>query len=1202
MPAFSRTPLLLAALFTAFAAEQPPTLYEGFTDPPRQYTVRPFWFWNAKLDAKEVERQIDEMVSQGVYGAYVHNRNGLETPYLSEEYFSVVGAALRKARAAGFLFSVVDEYEWPSGEARDIFRKGQTSRVVAENPEFHMRSLAAREQIVEGPTHVSLGCLAGDARTAGGKCPEIAFQFATAARLDASGLIEDASLEDISAGFSSGRFAWDAPEGKWLVEAWYLRPASGVDGGTVDLMNARAIRTFLDLTYEQYYKRFSEYFGNVIDSTFADHEGSYGSRLAWTPALFETFQKMKGYDLRPKVPLLVRDGGKLTPKVRCDYMDVVSELYSQSFFGQVAEWGRAHKIQVTGHVWEETLQSEAAYDSDLQRIMRRWGWPGVDSLWENGRSPRDFKVTGSVAHFRGTRFTCENQGLQGSDSNFDLQKARLGTNTIAAWGVNVFVPHAFNYHPFRIEYPPDWFFHQPYWKYFKHYADYARRISYMNDGGRHVAPVLLYHPIESAWAGTSHAATPAESPAGHALDRINRDYGVLMNHLSRNLWDYDAAESYYLLQAQIKDRSLVLGNESYRVLVLPPMSTIRREALHKIGAFYAAGGTVIGIGTMPLDSMEEGGEDPELVAMFGGVKPPVERTNAAGGHAIFVREPEDVAPVLERTLTQDVKIISGAPGSFYYLHRNKEGLDYYWLVNDSADARTLTVRLASRGVPVKWDAETGRRQTLCYRETAEGVEASLRFDPWDAYYVVLENAPAPAAPILVATADRPIHLSGKWNFLPETTTLTAPYARVKRDYNGEAERLGWQGRNYPDSEWQRQWLSRERFTIREWSLIGPFPNEDMKGFDEAYAPERGFDPEAVYTGSGARSVQWKAHHAQSYVVDLGAALDAPRGSAVTYAHCYLWSRAAGRVQFRIAAETNAKLWVNGKSLLDWLVIPYYYEMREDFALRRSTELQAGWNEVLVKVCRRGSGGLEFLLRLTDDDGRNLDDLVPSLARLEGPPPARQPETGFDTWYRIPVPPGARTVRLAKGGDNRVVFYNGAPVGEDANGRVNFAEPAQGSDNVLALRVRGAGELRDLPEFTLGPIGMEAGSWTFSGLPYYSGSATYEKTVELPAAWAGRKLLLDLGQVGSAAEVSVNGKPAGVRVWLPYTFDISGLVRPGANTIRVKVTNTMESARAVENRAEHLERIRVNGLVGPVLIRPAAQEACEAAPAVAEARR
>ena len=57
--------------------------------------------------------------------------------------------------------------------------------------------------------------------------------------------------------------------------------------------------------------------------------------LAWTPRLFEAFRRKAGYDLEPYLPALVYDIGPKTEKVRCDYLDVISDLYSNSFFKQV---------------------------------------------------------------------------------------------------------------------------------------------------------------------------------------------------------------------------------------------------------------------------------------------------------------------------------------------------------------------------------------------------------------------------------------------------------------------------------------------------------------------------------------------------------------------------------------------------------------------------------------------------------------------------------------------------------------------------------------------------------------------------------------------------------------------------------------------------------------------------------------------------
>jgi hypothetical protein len=907
---------MVAWLLLAASANLP-QLYRDFRDPPRHYTVRPFWFWNGKLDSKELAWQIDQMVEQGVYGAYVHNRTGLETPYLSEEYFQVVGAALEHARRAGFRLGFVDEYEWPSGEARDVWLPGLPSRVLAANPEFRMRRLAWIEREVTGPARF-------DPR------PVENLQFAVA-------------------GDRLVTLPWDAPPGRHVVYLFHLVPAQGRDGGLVDLLNPAAIRAFLDLTYEQYYKRFASYFGSTIDSFYADHEGDYGPKIAWTPALLDTFQRRKGYDLRPRLPLLLRDGPGAA-RVRIDYHDVISHLYQEAFFSQVTRWCEAHGVKISGHLWEETLQMEADHEGDLARMMRAWSWPGVDSLFDRGRLPRDFKVAASVAHFRGTRFTCENQGLQGNDSFFDLQKARLGTNMIAAWGVNLLIPHAFNYHRRRIEYPPDWFYHQPWWKYFRRYADYARRLSFMNDGGAHVADILVYHPLETAWAGRAD----------------DKAYTALLNRLAQDRWDYDVADSYYLLEARIEQGRLVVGNESFRVLIVPPGSILPEAVQDKIRRFQAQGGLVLSVGE------------------------------------------------LARHLKPDVGIREGELDHLFYQHRRKEGVDFYWLVNDSARAREFVATLRAPGAPEKWDAETGAREPLEYRTTPEGTEARLRFDPWDAYYVVLAERPGPRPRAAPAAPLPELRLEGPWQIQPGQQRASVP---------GEIE----------------------QDAVREWELAGPFPNPDHQGFRRDYAPER-----------------WTSYTSPTYFIDLEKALRLGRDDrwVTAYARARLHSPAARAVQVRVAADNNAQLWVNGQNLLDWHIHPFYYEMRDEFALGRVAELRAGWNEILVKVTRCGRGRrYAFLLRVVD-------------------PEVQPPEARF--------------------------------------------EPSR-----------------------------------------------YQTEFTLPPQYLGRRLTLDLGPVHTAAEVEVNGRPAGVRVWLPYTYDISKLVRPGVNRLSVLVTGTSSSKPAL----------------GPVYLRP-----------------
>jgi hypothetical protein len=85
------------------------------------------------------------------------------------------------------------------------------------------------------------------------------------------------------------------------------------------------------------------------------------------------------------------------------------------------------------------------------------------------------------------------------------------------------------------------------------------------------------------------------------------------------------------------------------------------------------------------------------------------------------------------------------------------------------------------------------------------------------------------------------------------------------------------------------------------------------------------------------------------------------------------------------------------------------------------------------------------------------------------------------------------------------------------------------------------------------------SWTESldsGVKYFSGAATYRKTVKAPASWFGRgeRIVLDLGDVRELAAVSVNGKTVATTWHAPYRVDVTDALRRRDNEIEIKVVN------------------------------------------------
>jgi len=76
-----------------------------------------------------------------------------------------------------------------------------------------------------------------------------------------------------------------------------------------------------------------------------------------------------------------------------------------------------------------------------------------------------------------------------------------------------------------------------------------------------------------------------------------------------------------------------------------------------------------------------------------------------------------------------------------------------------------------------------------------------------------------------------------------------------------------------------------------------------------------------------------------------------------------------------------------------------------------------------------------------------------------------------------------------------------------------------------------------------------------GVKYFSGTAAYSNGFQHSGGREGQRILLDLGDVASLAEVWFNGRYAGTTWKPPYRVDITDALQTGHNEIRIEVTNT-----------------------------------------------
>jgi hypothetical protein len=165
--------------------------------------------------------------------------------------------------------------------------------------------------------------------------------------------------------------------------------------------------------------------------------------------------------------------------------------------------------------------------------------------------------------------------------------------------------------------------------------------------------------------------------------------------------------------------------------------------------------------------------------------------------------------------------------------------------------------------------------------------------------------------------------------------------------------------------------------LRAWQMLGPLPSPPQGGYDHVYDPEKEkFNPGKDYAGIRGK-IRWKPHKSKEDRIDLSKLYN-HNAQGVAYAVCWVHSDRRRPVEFGIGSDDGIKVW------LDRRLVFAKNEQRgalpgQDRAL---TELQAGWQEVLVKVDNSGGNLWAFYLELIDPATRKP---IPGLKVRTTPP-------------------------------------------------------------------------------------------------------------------------------------------------------------------------------------------------------------------------
>ena len=184
-----------------------------------------------------------------------------------------------------------------------------------------------------------------------------------------------------------------------------------------DYLNPAATAAYLEATHNGYYKAMPELFGSTILGFRGDEPDYSIAGLPWTPEFFSTFQKAKGYDIRPYLGaiLLSQGGGRPRPpaaaaatgappsdpafipagpptpptkltdaelRAKGDYYDVFSQMFRDGFFKPQGIWCAEHGVSYQVHLNHEEMEMDLTRsEGDFIRDMKYVEVPGIDAIW-----------------------------------------------------------------------------------------------------------------------------------------------------------------------------------------------------------------------------------------------------------------------------------------------------------------------------------------------------------------------------------------------------------------------------------------------------------------------------------------------------------------------------------------------------------------------------------------------------------------------------------------------------------------------------------------------------------------------------------------------------------------------------------------------------------------------------------------------------
>jgi hypothetical protein len=731
-------------------------LERGFTRPPDSARPWVYWFWlNGNITSNGITADLEAMKRVGIGGVLI-----METDqgapvgpadFMGPKWRGLFQHVAAEARRLGLEVNLNNDAGWNGSGGPWI------------KPEQSMQKVVWTETNLAGPKRFD-GTLAQPEKVAGFYQDITVLAFPTTGAHRIAGIRQKALYEtagvDVPAAQSlpaemvidrsraldlksrmgrDGRLQWEVPEGHWTV----LRlghTSTGVE-------NSPAPKTGRGLECDKLSKEgieanFAGMMAKVVGDTcvkgapanaglVATHIDSWENGAQnWTAKMREEFQKRRGYDLFPFLPVMtgrVVDSAEVSERFLWDLRQTISELVVENYAGHMRELAHAARLRFTVEAYGGPCDS-IPYGGASDEPM--------GEFWSPSGAMETCRGMASAGHVYGRRIIGAESFTAADQEKWREHPGSLKAlgDTAFCEGINRFVFHRYALQPWAEDRRPGmmmgpWGQHyertETWWEQTPDWHRYLARCQFLLRQGLFVADICYVQPERPPLSFEAHPRL------GYDYDECGAD--VVLNRMS------------------VKNGLITLPDGmSYRLLVLPQTGRMTPPLLRKIRDLAQAGATIVG--TPPQKSPSLSGfpecdsEIRELGRRIWGDSDasPIAERRLGSGRVFRQREPEKVLG--DMGIAPD--FTSGEPLRF--IHRRTDGTDIYFVANRTPRSLHTTgaFRVAGK-VPELWWPDTGKlEQAAVFQEGNGRTSVGLTLGPSGSVFVIFRK---PLANAIAAT-------------------------------------------------------------------------------------------------------------------------------------------------------------------------------------------------------------------------------------------------------------------------------------------------------------------------------------------------------------------------------------------------------------------------------------------------------------------